>query len=262
MERIVLYCKSYHRDVDRVKILLESIIRYNSDDIPFYISVPSSDLDLFKSKLGTEGYILLSDEEIDVEGTGWQGQQIIKSQFWKLGVCHNYLCLDSDSTFIRPFYISDFIYKDNIPYTVCHEQKELFEWAQKNLPFDPQASFQVDRQKVMDVLGRAGRYYDFGPSPVIWNSEVWKGLEESYTKPNNLTFSQLIAHSASEFSWYGEFLLVSGIIPIYPVQPLFKVFHYSDQYLQSKQQGYTLEDLSKNYLGIILQSNWGDLTQY
>lgn len=262
MEDIVLYCKSYHKDVKRVLALLESINIYNKDNIPFYVSAPARDLELFKSVLGTDGYTLLADEEIDQEGAGWKGQQIVKSQFWKLELCHNYLCLDSDSIFIRPFYKSDFLYKDNIPYTVCHEQKELFEWAQKSLHFDPQEGFKEDRKKVMDIFGRKGRYYDFGPSPIIWHTNVWKGLEENYIKPNNLSFSQLIDYSHSEFSWYGEYLLASEIIPIYPAQPLFKVFHYHGQYIQSKQQGYTEEDIAKNYLGIIFQSNWGNLIKY
>ena len=262
MESIVLYCKSYRNDVDRVKLLFESIQRYNVDNIPFYISVPSSDLSLFKQRLGTEGYDLVADEDIDAEGTGWKGQQIVKAQFWKLEVALNYLCLDSDSQFIRPFYKSDFLFNEEVPYTVCHEQKDLFEWAQKNLPFDPQASFQADRQKVMGLFGRKGRYYDFGPSPVIWNSKVWEGLERDYIKANNLSFSDIIEYSPSEFSWYGEYLLYSNLFPIYPAQPLFKVFHYAEQYVQAKQAGYTLEELSKNYLGIILQSNWGAPIKY
>ncbi len=255
MNNIVLYCKSYYKDVERVKILLESIKQYNIDNIPFYISVPSTDISLFKSILGTEDYILIEDELID-STSGWVGQQIIKAQFWKLNIAKNYLCLDSDSIFIRPFTKVDFLVDDDIPYTVCHEQKELFEWAQKVLPFNPQESFKQDRQKVMNIFNREGKYYDFGPSPVIWNSKIWKGLEENYTKPNKLTFNNLIEYSPSDFSWYGEYLLHSKLFPIYPTQPLFKVFHYKEQYIESKNKGYTLEDLSQNYLGIILQSNW------
>lgn len=261
MDNIVLYCKSYHRDVERVKILLNSIIQYNVDNIPFYISVPSQDVLLFKSVLGTEGYTLIEDELID-QSSGWIGQQVIKAQFWKLGLSKNYLCLDSDSIFIRPFFKTDFLFNDDIPYTICHEQKELFEWSQKTLPFNPQESFKQDRKKVMSLFGREGRYYDFGPSPVIWNSKVWEGLEENYIKPNNLTFSKLIEYSASEFSWYGEYLLHSKLFPIYPAQPLFKVFHYKEQYIESKTKGYTLDNLAQNYLGVILQSNWGAPLKY
>jgi hypothetical protein len=54
MNKIVLYCKSYDKDVYRAKILLDSILKYNTDNIPFYISVPEKDVELFKSVLGSE----------------------------------------------------------------------------------------------------------------------------------------------------------------------------------------------------------------
>lgn len=262
MDNLVLYCKSYSQDIERIKNLLKSIIKYNSDNIPFYISVPLSDINLFKSKLGTQGYTLIADEEIDTEGSGWRGQQIVKAQFWKLNISQNYVCLDSDSEFIKPYKKSDFLYDDVIPYTVCHEQKDLFEWSQSNLNFDPQASFQKDRKKIMDLFSRKGKYYDFGPSPTIWNSKVWEGLNDNYLTPNNLKFSDIINFSPSEFSWYGEYLLISKLFPIYPSQPLFKVFHYEKQYAEYKNKGYTLNDISKNYLGIILQSNWNSPLNY
>ncbi len=108
MNDIVLYCKSYHKDIERVKILLNSIEQYNIDNIPFYISVPSQDISLFKNTLGTENYTLIEDELI-ANNSGWAGQQVVKAQFWKLGLTKNYLCLDSDSIFIKPFFKSDFL---------------------------------------------------------------------------------------------------------------------------------------------------------
>lgn len=256
MENIILYCKSYAPDINRAKNLLESINKYNKDNIPFYISVPSSDLKLFRNVLGND-VNLIEDESIYTNTQGWVGQQIVKSQFWKLNLCENYLCLDSDTYFIKDFYKSDFLYEDSIPYTICHEDKELMEWAlRSNLGFDIQKSFQEDRDKVMNLFNRKGAYYDFGPSPVIWNCKVWESLFENYMKPNNISYEQLIQFSPSEFTWYGEWILVSKIIPIYPKQPLCKVFHYGQQFQEAKLKGYTEEDFSKNYLGIIMQSNW------
>ncbi len=262
MDDIVLYCKSYSPDVFRVKILVDSINKYNSDNIPFYISVPNSDIKIFKETLGNNVNII-PDEDIDSNNGGWIGQQIIKSQFWKLNLCKNYLCLDSDSEFIRPFYKSDFMFDKDTPYTICHEDKELMEWALKSsLPFDIQKSFEEDRNLVMNLFNRKGIYYDFGPSPVIWSVKVWKSLFEDYIIPNNLTFSQLIEHCGSEFTWYGEWLLTSKTIPIYPRQPLFKVFHYKEQYIETKNKNYTQKDLARYYMGIILQSNWGAPLKY
>lgn len=259
MHNIVLYCKSFIRDLQRVKLLSESIIKYNSENIPFYISVPYTEVDIFRENI--KNAIVISDEEIVNSKLvqNWNSQQIIKSNFWTLGVAKNYLCLDSDSYFIKPFDSSDFIVPDtDICYTVMHEQKELFFWTAnktKNLGFDPMESFKECRSKVMEVFGRKGKFYDFGPSPVLWNCQVWKSFYEKYLKVNNITFSECIKHSSSEFSWYGEYLMASKEMEIYPIEPIFKVFHYYGQYTDLKSQGYSEEHLSKLYLGIIMQSN-------
>ena len=64
MSPLTIYCKSYSKDVQRCKILFDSILKYNKDNIPFYISVPKEDIQLFINTLGVGGYILLPDEEI------------------------------------------------------------------------------------------------------------------------------------------------------------------------------------------------------
>lgn len=263
MNPIAIYCKSYREDVARAKVLLDSVFKFNNDNIPFYISVPQSDVEIFKNTLATTGYTLLTDEEIYNHTNtqrSWVTQQIVKSSFWKLGLCKNYLCIDSDSYFIRPFFIKDFIVEGTIdtPYTVMHEQKELFNWTcnkTSQLGFDPIDSFKDCRKKIMDLFDRKGRYYDFGPSPVIWSSEVWKSLEVNYMVPNKLTFEDLIVSVQSEFTWYGEWLLIDKTIPIYPCEPIFKVFHYHQQYNEAKHTHYKEEDFARLYMGIVMQSN-------
>jgi len=269
MNNIVLYTKSFRGDVHRAKVLLDSVFKYNNDSIPFYISVPKADIDIFKHSLGTTGYILVEDESVynHSQSESWTTQQIVKSSFWKLGVCENWVNIDSDSYFIKPFYIRDFIVDgtESTPYTVMHEQKDLFSWTcNKNskLGFDPYDSFKECRQKIMDVFDRKGRYYDFGPSPIIWNKKVWETLETDYLKPNSLEFTDLIKSVPAEFAWYGEWLLTTGVIPIHPIEPMFKVFHYKPQYEEFKHNGYKEEDLAQIYLGIVMQSNWSAGVKY
>lgn len=263
MNNLVLYCKSYRNDLDRVKKLTESIEKYNVDNLPFYISVPKTDYSLFKDKI-TSGAQLLVDEDIYLaKNEGWVQQQIVKSNFWRLDLCENYLCLDSDSYFIKPFYLKDFIAYDDVPYTVMHEQKELFEWADRNLHFDPQEGFNKEKDDVMSLFDRQyQKRWDFGPSPVLWSKKVWQALETNYTLPSQLTFEDLIKYCPSEFTWYGEALLAFRPFEILPVQPLFKVFHYPGQFVQAKQQGYTEQIYTKNYYGIILQSNFNAPINY
>jgi len=173
--------------------------------------------------------------------------------------------LDSDSYFIRDFECSDFMYNEITPYTVMHEQKDLFNWSSMYhniLGFDPKIGFSEDRQRIMEVMGRTGKLFDFGPGPIIWSTKVWKSLEDDYLIPNNIKFNNLIEYCNSEFSWYGEFLLSKRPIEIIPIEPLFKFFHYKEQYNHYKRLGYTEEIISKNYLGIVMQSNWGAPLKY
>lgn len=264
MNELILYCKSYCKDVQRARVLLDSVKAYNVDKIPFYISVPREDVNLFKEVLGTEGYTLITDEEIigSTYAQSWVSQQFIKASFWKLGLSYNWVMIDSDSYFIRPFYLKDFIYdvENHIPYTVMHEQKDLFHWTAKNtdvLGFDPQKSFAECREPIQTLFDRKGRLYDFGPGPIVWNSAVWKSLDEKYLKPNDITFVDLVNSVHSEFSWYGEWLLTDKTIPIMPIEPLFKFFHYMQEYQDFKNRGYTPEHWRKNYLGVVMQSSSG-----
>ena len=255
MNKLVLYCKSYDKDVHRAKILLDSITKFNTDDIPFYISVPEKDIELFKNVLGTSGYKLLSDESIDSDNEGWKGQQIVKSQFWKLGLCENYICIDSDCFFIRSFHVKDFMFDNTTPYTVCHEYKSFFEFLDKHpLGFDPYQSFLQERLHIMGLFGRDGVVYDFGPGPTIWSGKVWKSLEDNYIIPNGLKFSDLIQANGSEFTWYGEWLLRTSEIKLIPRGPIFKNYHYPNQYHYDKQYGYDETQIAKLYLGIGMQS--------
>lgn len=259
MYEIVLYCKTYHKDLNRVISLVDSVKKYNRENIPFYISIPKKDEQLFKNSIDTSYVNIVFDEDIfDTNGQSWHNQQIVKSNFWKLNLCKNYVCIDADSYFIRPFSVSDFMYDNKTPYTVMHEHKEFFEWCDtSNLSFDPKEIFVAERQRVMDLFNRKGIHFDFGPSPTIWSSKVWKSLENVYIRPNNFTFTQLIQTVPSEFTWYGEFLLFDETIKIIPRGPLFKVFHYKEQYDEFISKS-NIDNLKKHYLGVVLQSNWNN----
>lgn len=266
MNKIVLYTKTFSRDIESVSRLIDSVKKHNKDNIPFYISVPKNEKSLFESKLDTKYIRLLNDEDIvPIDEQNWFTQQIVKSSFWKTEVCENYVMIDSDSYFIRDFFVKDFMYDDLTPYTVMHEQKDLFEWTSRYkeyIGFDPKDGFSGDRKRIMEMFQREGRLYDFGPSPTIWSSRVWKDLEENQLKPQGITLFDLIGTVPSEFTWYGEYLLKTRPIDIVPVGPLFKVFHYPSQYQFYKESGYTEEMLSQNYMGIVLQSNFSRSSKY
>ena len=267
MKDIVLYCKSYHRDVQRARRLVESIRRFNSGNLPFYLSCPSVDLPLFKDIIGSEGVTFLSDEEIVAENPsikvedlialpGGLSQQVVKSEFWRLGICENYLCIDSDAYFIRDFNKEDFLSPGGHPYTVMNESLELRLFGILHKHAKIERNRNAECQAIMEILGRTGRQYDFGPLPVVWSRRVWADLAEKHLEPLGMNFLDAIKQFPSEMRWYGEALLKFKSIELWPVETLFRCYHYEEQFREAQRAGESDETLSQIYSGVCSQSNW------
>ena len=273
MKDFVLYCKSYRRDVLRAARLAESIRKHNIANLSFYISCPLSDLTLFKDTIGSRGVTFLTDEEIIAANAsidlkafnalpGGISQQIVKSEFWRLGICENYLCLDSDSYFIRNFDQSDFLTATGSPYTVMNESLELRTFGAVNRHTKIARNIDTDCKAIMEIFGRVGRHYDFGPLPVVWSRRVWSDMAEKFLEPKGMSFLDAMALFPSEMRWYGEALLKFRSIELWPVETLFRCYHYEQQYIASKRSGETDEALSQVYLGVCVQSNWDKAFDY
>ena len=267
MKDLVLYCKSYRRDFLRLKRLLSSITRYNADSIPFYISTPNSDRELLEEVLGANGYFWVADEEIVAANPradldhyrampGGLSQQIIKAEFWRLGYSNNYLCLDSDSQFIREFKLSDFVSKEGIPYSVLHQNKEFFQIAENRGHRKIQHNLRVESECVKTLFDREGPNFYCAPAPFNWSAKVWQSLDEQYLQPRNISLWELISDKHPESLIYGEALMNYHAIPLLPIEPIFRTYHYDWQFYLMKRFGETEEKLAKNYLGVIYQSNW------
>jgi len=271
MKNIVVFCKSYSKDLCRAIRLVKSVAKFNTDNIPFYISVSHNDLPLFQEHLDSYPVILIADEEILDTSFSKLGrnpeyilskvpvhlmQQIIKAEFWRIGCCKNYLVIDSDSYFIRPFSISDFLYDENTPYTVVHECKELLQFAVRHRMNKVKKEYIELRKEFQKIFDRRGRYLDFGPTPVVWSAIVWESLSRDYAKAKNTNIFEMICKYPCELMWYGEYLLHSKLVPILPSEPLFKVYHYKEQFEEGQQLGENEKVISENFLGIVMQSNW------
>lgn len=260
MEKLILYIKTYRPDFERVKILINSIEKHNKDHIPVLISVNDEDYDFFRKQFNT--YKVIKDSEIVVPTITdpWRYQQIIKAHLYKLNICKNYLCIDSDSEFIRNFYYDDFLYDDDTPYTIMHESKSFLE-AMNQIGLDSENIFFKNALRATRPLfGNKGKEWDYGPSPYLWSCRVWQHLVEVYLKGKNQDFEDFFnkidyVTPPSECVIYGEYLLKTKLLDIYPIDGLFKVYHYEKQFKLEKKN-YNKDQLKKVYLGIVLQSNW------
>lgn len=264
----VLYCKSYRTDLKRLLRLVVSVEKYNRESLPFYVSVPQADLQIFREHLKDYKTELICDEDIIKSSPklnlnqieilpGNLSQQVVKSEFWRMGISESYLCLDSDSIFIRPFGLEDFVLLDSMtPYTVISEAQGLMEMALTSKKINVFNNFKKDALSVQELFQRKGKKYSFGPMPMAWHRSVWQALDEEFLKPKNMNFTDAIIAAPLESRWYGESLLAFEPIKLIPTESFFKVFHYYWQAKGKFDNSEYIHQISNLYTGIILQSSW------
>ncbi|MBU0590127.1 MAG: hypothetical protein KJ852_06205 [Gammaproteobacteria bacterium] len=267
MKPFVFYCKSYSVDVKRASRLAKTIKQFNFEKIPFYVSVPRIDIPLFSEYLDGLGVELIADETIinanpciDKEKLtalpGNISQQVIKSEFWRLGISKTCLCLDSDCVFIRPFSMAEFITPEGTPYTIIDEGRDLLFPALSKDKEEIFKNFRRESSEVRKEFERQGKDYNFGPNCPVWDRRVWQSLDEEFLRPRNQTFLDLILRSPNEMRWYGEALLRYKAINLLPSQPFFKMYHYAWQLKKDQQNGIGISQLANLYCGVVYQSAW------
>lgn len=262
MEKFAFFLKTYSVDYDRAVRLIDTYRQYNIESIPLYLVCSRGEHHIF-SHLGGADVQLFSEEELckDVfmEDTGWPAgylnQAIYKLSFWEMGLCSNYMCIDSDAMFIRPFYRKDFMYDEDTPYTSLEEDNDL------------RADIYYNRlywNSRMERIKRIEDELDYHPYHLmtchgfqIFSGAVLKSLKNDFMKPRGYTYKNLIEISPYEFSWYNLWLQKTQVIPIHPIAYLFKCFHLKQHHIISVLQGMKIEDWAKGYVGIIVNSNYG-----
>ncbi len=262
MLKFGFFLKTYRDDYIRAKRLIASWSKFNTEKLKLFLMCPDDDMELFAQLAGADIEII-SENIIDTElfeedkiwTKGYLNQEIFKLAFWETGLCENYQCIDSDAVFIRPFYLKDFMFDEDIPYTTLVEDKELKSDIYYNrLYWESRMKWLL---KVEDAL-------NFHPYKMltchgfqIFSSKVLKSFKEEYLDKNNYTYKDIIEIAPYEFSWYNFWLQKTEVIPIKVCEPNFKTFHLKQHHINSVLRGMKLEDWSKGYLGIILNSNFG-----
>lgn len=262
MHKLGILLKTYADDLEYVKRLIPSYNKYNIDDIPLYIVVPELNIDIFK-QFKNQNIEILSEElfkdkltTVSVTGIkpGYINQEIIKLSFWEEELCENYFCLDSDGVFIRDFYYCDFMFNDNIPYSILFEDNEL--------KVEPEyyKSYWVPREEkirqIQKELELVDRRMLTCHGMTVLSSKVLASFKKDFLEPRNISYIDILQISPYEFSWYNMWLQKTETIPLKIREPLFKVFHHENHLKDYKRRGTTIDDISRGFIGIIINSNW------
>ena len=254
--------KTYNQDIHAVDRLVKTFIKHNVENIHLYIVIPKTDYDIFK-KYENDNISIVIEEKIDVcffteavDGlsVGYLNQEICKLAFWKLNLCDNYCCLDSECYFIRDFYYKDFMYDETTPYTVLFEDKDLqvdyqyykYFWKNREPYLEKIAnSMELNNHKILTCHGFQNM-----------SKKALKSFEHNYLSKFGYTYKDIIKIAPYEFSWYNLWLQKNKDIPIYICEPFFKTYHTQKQYWRDIFSGITEKDLARSYVGIVINGNF------
>jgi glycosyltransferase involved in cell wall biosynthesis len=297
-----LMCKTFSPDLSRFEILLKSISAHNVDGLPFIVCAPNADLPAFR-RLLPAGATLIAEEEF-VEPRcfswldGWRQQQVVKLAFHKLGLCDQYLAVDSDSYFIRPFTASDiFGPAGETRVVVAGAERDhgygaltgdyglalglrrrpiyatpdgFFRASPINIPrcfledanykrCPPDLAWQVI-PFAFSADGSRGRMTSL-PPPMLFSAEILETFEARIAA-DGLSFVDLIHLAPWEADWYGHFALKYFPDAIRPVTPMFLHFTTDEQIEAARRAGVSNETLAHNYLGVNLAARHQDIVRF
>jgi hypothetical protein len=263
MHKLAILVVTYIKDLEYVERLVKSYKKYNVDRIPLYLVVPESDRKAFEKFADNDIELLIlesitndlvHDRSVFGFRPGYVNQQIIKLAFWEKRLCENYFCMDSDGEFIRDFFVSDFMYDSDTPFTILVEDNEL--------AVEPEyyRDYWRDREKLIRLIQKEVGLIDKRMLTchgfAILSSRVLESLHDNYLLPNNLTYRDLLSKAPYEFSWYNMWLQKDRTIPIEFREHIVKYFHHKNHHLEYLQRGITLQDIARGYIGIVVNSNF------
>lgn len=262
MKNFVMFCKTYSGDIKRFELMLSSFNQHNIDNIDLVVSVPETELDLFKN-FESDTVSVISDESYAGEhftteklhglSVGYCNQEICKLAFWESKIAKNYLCIDSDLFFIRDFHESDFMADADTPYTILVMDKDL---AIEKHYHDFWLWRQQFIQKIYDAVDLNDRRLRTCHGMQVMNATVLESLKKDFMNKHKYDYADLIAIAPYEFTWYNAWFQKCGLVKEMAVEPFFKTFHMRIEYTMARLRGLTVDDYAYDYVGIILNGNW------
>jgi hypothetical protein len=262
MHKFAILLKTYIGDIEYAHRLIESYKEHNKDKIPLYIVAPKSDVECFEQFVG-ENIELYSDQDITDElaiepvrgiRPGYINQEIIKLAFWEKRLCENYLCVDSDGVFIRDFYVSDFMYDQDTPYTILVEDNELMVEPEYYETYW-QGRYKLI-QHIQNLIGLKDKRILTNHAFSIFSAKVLESFKVKYLTAKGQTYIDILAEAPYEFSWYNIWLQYDNTIDIHVREPLFKFFHHKNQHIEYMLRGIKTSDLARGYIGVNVNSNY------
>jgi hypothetical protein len=262
VEPFGIFLKSYAHDAEYAHRFLESFRLHNADGLPLFLVIPEADVDEFRDFESFGATIIfesafdeyLVDYPIHGNSPSYVNHQIIRLAFWELGLCENYLNVDSEIIFVRNFHRSDFMFDTHTPYTFLSEDFELQVEPEYHSAYWVRRVIQIENIRTAIDLSEMRNLTVHGMG--VYSARVLESLKTKFLKPRGMTYSDALEISPIPPTWYNFWLLKDRTIPIIMREPVFKTFHNASQHLEYVLKGIRAEDISRGYAGVIVNSGY------
>lgn len=255
---LAIFCKTCYRDVENLKILLESITKYNAEKIPVCLCFSRKEKELLLPIINNyqnnitvffdEDICTITDKYNDQFMQDWMSQQYVKLNFYKTNFAKHYLLIDTDCYFIKEFRIKNFLYKEEIPYLPITGHTKA-ERLPLQLIYQNDLTFNRELDAISKFLDYEGNNITID-MPFVLSSEYMQRFDE-YLKNKNYTFKDILSIVPNEMQWYLEFCIANELKYKYTTSFFFPM-HIDAQYQIFRWLGYDENIIKKNYLGILM----------
>ena len=151
---------------------------------------------------------------------GWMHQKIVKMCFYRTQMADNYMTIDSDTYFTRPF---------NVSY--MFEQGAAKTYSPSKFGTDNIESFKVKEPKLVEPFlkikkvleDNSDEWNNFNSSFGMWSSDFLERLSQIVEKKYGYDFADLIIKAPYENQWYGNFVYMKHKEDFFPVNDIFAV---------------------------------------
>lgn len=264
--------KTFGGDLDYTERLVSTFNEFNEEQLRLFIVAPDSDLQYFVH-LESRTVKCISDESIPVRyltvadvstelidprpgrsPVGYLNQGLSKLGFFKLGLLDNYVCLDSDTEFIRPFGRRDFMSPSGVPW--------YFAQSYSDLAADPFYSprYWKDREdcltKVRETLGVQDYPRVTVHNSLVMSAAVLRDFEEGFLAAQSMDFADLMKICSLEFFWYGVWMQRQNVLPLLQRGDIIRMVNHQGEHLALRSLGIMKGNLAETYVGVIVNSNW------
>lgn len=266
MDRFGILLKSYGPDLAYAERFMASYSRFVQGSVPIYVVVPDEDVATFTSMMAGRGTVLpeslwdpyLVDYRIHGNAPGYVNQEIIKLAFHDQGILDNYLCADSEAVFLRPFSQTDFMADEETPYTFATADSELrvdpIYWSRYG---EARHRSLIRLREFLDIhpVHTYETCHGFGVFSSVALASLWEFLQGQ-----DMTYADALEVCPYEFSWYNFWLEKSRVIPRIVREPIFYTVHIETQHLELALKEVSEDDLSRGYVGAVLNSGFSRLS--